>query len=98
MTKALTIPAPKTEPAKKPVEKPLLPEKKKDNEQNLCIQTKLTVGAPDDPYEKEADSVADSIMRMPQQNFVQRKCAECEKEDQFQRKPIVETISNDKIS
>jgi len=75
-----------------------LPEKKKDNEPNHCIQTKLTVGASDDPYEKEADSVADSIMRMPQQNFAQRKCAECEKEDQLQRKPIVETISDSKIS
>ena len=29
------------------------------------IQTKLTVGAPDDPYEKEADAVADKVMRMP---------------------------------
>jgi hypothetical protein len=28
------------------------------------IQTKLTVGAPDDPYEREADQVADHVMRM----------------------------------
>jgi len=31
----------------------------------MQVQTKLTVGAPDDPYEKEADAVADKVMRMP---------------------------------
>jgi hypothetical protein len=70
----------------------------KEGLQYFHIQTKLIVSAPDDPYEKEADSVADSIMRMPQQNFAQRKCAECEKEEQLQRKPIAETISENKIS
>jgi len=30
------------------------------------IQTKLTVGAPDDAYEREADQVADEVMRMPE--------------------------------
>ena len=30
------------------------------------IQAKLTVGAPDDAYEREADRVADAVMRMPQ--------------------------------
>ncbi len=30
-----------------------------------AIQPKLTVGQPDDPYEHEADSMADKIMRMP---------------------------------
>jgi hypothetical protein len=83
MPEVSAIPAPKVEPTK-PVEK-LLPEKKKDNEQNLCVQTKLIVGAPDDPYEKEADSVAESVMRAPQENFVQRKCAECEKEEKIHR-------------
>lgn len=29
------------------------------------IQAKLTVGAPDDPFEREADRVADAVMRMP---------------------------------
>ena len=46
---------------------------------SLSIQPKLTVGAPDDPYEKEADAVADRVMRMPEQNFVQRKCTDCPK-------------------
>ncbi|MCP4234523.1 MAG: DUF4157 domain-containing protein [Aestuariibacter sp.] len=31
----------------------------------IPIQLKLTVGAADDPYEKEADVVADKVMRMP---------------------------------
>ena len=30
------------------------------------LQAKLTVGAPDDVYEKEADRVADEVMRMPE--------------------------------
>src|SRR5436190_11010364 len=37
-------------------------------------------------------------MRMPQQNFAQRKCSECEKEDHLQKKPIIETISDNKIA
>src|SRR5690349_15170391 len=60
-----------------------------------CIQTKLTIGSADDIYEKEADAMADQVMRMPMPgtvNFlhssplVNRKCAECEQEEQLQRK------------
>ncbi len=49
---------------------------------------KLEVGEPDDPFEREADDVADRLMRSAQP-FVQRKCAECEKEDEekVQKKP-----------
>ncbi len=32
---------------------------------NAPIQAKLSVSSPDDPQEKEADAVADSVMRMP---------------------------------
>jgi hypothetical protein len=32
------------------------------------IQTKLTIGSPDDVYEQEADRVADQVMRMPDQS------------------------------
>jgi Domain of unknown function (DUF4157) len=46
------------------------------------LQAKLTVSAPDDPYEREADAVADRVMRMADPAFVgsapaavQRKCA-----------------------
>ena len=42
----------------------------KQNNSSLIIQPKLTVGAPDDPYEKEADDVADKVMRMPERPFV----------------------------
>ena len=30
------------------------------------LQTKLTIGAPGDVYEQEADRVADEVMRMPE--------------------------------
>src|SRR5882757_1270541 len=59
----------------------------------MKIQPKLAVGAPDDPFEREADVMADTVMRMPEKNFVQLKCAECEKEEQLQRKPVTETFS-----
>jgi hypothetical protein len=52
------------------------------------LQRKLTVGAPDDAFEHEADAIADRVMRMPEQEVgvasapprVQRLCAECEEE------------------
>src|SRR5882757_3128646 len=59
----------------------------------MKIQPKLAVGAPDDPFEREADTMADTVMRMPEKNFVQLKCADCEKEEQLQRKPVTETFS-----
>jgi len=37
---------------------------------------KLAVGAPEDPYEREADRVADHVMRMPKPQ-VQRTCSAC---------------------
>ncbi len=66
-----------------------------------AIQTKLTVNEPGDKYEKEADRVADKVMRMQapqtadgQNSFgfgaepqIQRKCAECANEDELQRMP-----------
>ncbi|MGZ9255480.1 MAG: eCIS core domain-containing protein [Candidatus Binatia bacterium] len=39
------------------------------------LQPKLTVSAPDDPYEREADRVADQVMRMPEPR-IQRQCAD----------------------
>jgi len=68
----------------------------------LPIQCKLTVNQPNDPYEQEADAVADKVMRMPDTKSmqaggadvsptpvkIQKKCAECEEEEekQVQRK------------
>src|SRR5690554_7559785 len=53
---------------------------------SLFVQPKLTVGSPDDPYEREADAMADQVMRMPEPGFVQRKCAQCV-EEEVQRQP-----------
>ena len=72
---------------------------KKDGEQTmvpLFYQPKLTIGSPDDPLEKEADDMADKVMRMEMpspinfssaKNTINRKCAHCEEEEkQLQRK------------
>jgi hypothetical protein len=48
------------------------------------IQAKLTVGAPDDVYEQEADDVAQSVMRMPDA-AVQRQALPEEEELQMKR-------------
>ena len=63
----------------------------------LGIRPKLEIGAVDDPLEREADQVADKVMRMPDPALsfsaappkAQRKCAECEEEDKkkLQMKP-----------
>lgn len=65
------------------------------------VQAKLTVGASDDPLEREADRVADQVMRMPDlsssnrqlsissigASTAQRKCSSCEEEEEkLQRK------------
>lgn len=68
------------------------------------FQPKLTVNEPGDAHEKEADAMADQVMRMPaaQPSFfgngvpgVQRKCAACEKEEKehAQRKPLADSIT-----
>ena len=55
---------------------------------NLTIQRKLSIGAVNDPLEHEANAMADKVMRMPEQSFIQRKCAQCEEEEKAQRKPL----------
>jgi hypothetical protein len=63
---------------------------------SFIIQPKLTVGAPDDPLEHEADEMAAKVMRMPQNAFIQRQCAHCqeeeEKEGAIRRKPLTSFI------
>lgn len=44
-------------------------------------QAKLTLGAPKDAFEQEADRVADHVMRMPEPG-VQRQCAACAAEEE----------------
>jgi hypothetical protein len=73
-----------TKPASRPIGVPVL-------------QAKLALGAPDDAYEREADRVADQVMRMPASGApapcacggtcprcgtVQRKCAACDRDDE----------------
>ncbi len=60
------------------------------------LQTKLRIGQPGDVYEKEADRVADQVMRMPEpqkvsaNNFhIQRVCPACE-EKELNRQPVKE--------
>ena len=60
--------------------------------QQIPVQCKLSVGAPDDPIEHEADAMADKVMRVPEQNFIQRKCAHCEEEETINRKPLTSFI------
>ena len=57
------------------------------------IQAKLSVSSPDDPQEKEADAVADNVMRMPEpatqplQNKDEDKLQKKEEEEEVQAKP-----------
>lgn len=60
------------------------------------IQPKLTIGAPNDKYEQEADSMADKVMRMSQDTpGVQTKCADCEQEEMMQTKPLVQKMEGE---
>ena len=44
------------------------------------VQAKLKLGTPDDAHEREADTMADRVMAMPE-GKVQRKCGACAQED-----------------
>jgi uncharacterized protein DUF4157 len=56
------------------------------------IQTKLTVNEPGDKFEQEADSIADRVMRMnestPLSPLIQRKCTECEGEEDKKKNAV----------
>jgi len=72
------------------------------------IQTKLSIGAPNDKYEQEADRVADQVMRMPVSGAIhtqsppqiQRMCSGCEEElqrqtiDEEEEEELIQTKSN----
>lgn len=58
------------------------------------IQMKLTVGAPNDRYEQEADRVADQVLNTPDsalQSPIQRE--EIAEEEELQMKPLSDTIT-----
>ena len=57
------------------------------------IQTKLTVGAPGDKYEQEADQMAAKVMAMPEPEtpqLIQRQTGE---EEEVQMKPLAQSIT-----
>ncbi len=57
------------------------------------VQRKLSIGAENDPLEREADTMADMVMRKPVGTSIQRKCTGCEEEDKkLQRKSITPFI------
>ena len=56
------------------------------------IQAKLKVSEPDDEYEREADRVADAVMRMPEPR-IQRACPGCDEEEKVQTKPLADQIT-----
>lgn len=69
------------------------------------VQPKLTINNPNDEYEREADAVADQVMRMEVPSIqtkplsissLQRKCAHCEEEERaIQRKEVNEKATAD---
>jgi hypothetical protein len=59
--------------------------------QTGAIQASLKIGQPGDIYEKEADRVAEQVMRMPDQ-AIQRQ-AEEEEEEKIQTKPLADQIT-----
>ncbi len=66
------------------------------------VQAKLSVGSPDDKFEKEADQTAEAVMRMPQpEPIVQRKeesteeIKESDESAKIQRKAIEHTSKQD---
>lgn len=68
------------------------------NKSELPVQRKLSIGNVNDPLEHEADAMADKVMRMPEQNLIQRKCAHCEEEEKMQRKPLTSFIQKKEAS
>lgn len=48
------------------------------------IQPRLTVGQPNDKYEKEADAMADKVVQRMANPSIQAKCAHCEEEEKKQ--------------
>jgi hypothetical protein len=55
------------------------------------LQLKLEIGEPDDPYERQADRVADAVVQMPDASQpVQRQEIEEEEELQMKREPILQ--------
>jgi hypothetical protein len=70
------------------------------------IQRKLTIGPPNDEFEREADRVADQVMRMPESVAVsgaakppamQRECQECEAEEKTVQRMCTECAEEETV-
>lgn len=63
--------------------------------QTTGIQPKLKINRPNDKFEQEADKMADQVMRMPQNNPIQRKPKKHteEEEHKIQMKPLASQIT-----
>jgi hypothetical protein len=70
------------------------------------FQPKLAINQPGDVYEKEADAVADKVMRMSDATtdkkffapaIVQRKCAHCEEEEKKLRRKEITSVQKPNI-
>ncbi|MDN3581246.1 eCIS core domain-containing protein [Mucilaginibacter flavus] len=57
------------------------------------IQLKLSVGAPNDPFEQEADDMADKVMRMPESRNVQRNPANDVDDNKVSLKPLAGQVT-----
>jgi len=60
-----------------------------------CLQPKLSINPPDDIYEREADAMAEKVMKAPVDQplagkpaGIQKKCAACEEQEKIQRKGV----------
>ena len=60
------------------------------------IQTKLQVSSPEDPFEQEADRVADTVMRMPESkaSAPEAQPLEEEREERVAAKPIIHRMAS----
>ncbi len=95
MFRSRPFPTPEAQrsPAATPDHEPL-PRRNPDYNRMFGVQPKLTVGAPNDVYEQEADRVADQVMSMPDtavQQPVQRETAP--EEEEVQTKPLAASIT-----
>ncbi|MFZ1467464.1 MAG: DUF4157 domain-containing protein [Paracoccaceae bacterium] len=52
-----------------------------DDDRDTAVMPRLEVGPVDDPYEREADSIAGQVMAMRGPNAVQRSCSSCGGDD-----------------
>ncbi|MEG4443418.1 DUF4157 domain-containing protein [Microcoleus sp. AT9_B5] len=64
------------------------------------VQAKLSVGAPGDKYEQEADAMANKVMTMPapeNEKPLQREMAPEEKEEEVQTRPLADSIQREMV-